>query len=178
MNAYIAELGAEQDVLFRYAAALTHDRTDAEDLLQNCMERALRKWNLRRDSVPLRPWLLRMMRNFHVSHWRKVRRHMGHFSMHDMPNPPMVDGGREDYVDLNALLARVMALSDDQREVLILLAVQGLSYCEVAQVLDVAEGTIMSRISRARARLRGELTGPAISHSDASNTRPTLRCVK
>lgn len=164
-----AELTDEAEALKRYAITITRDMSEAEDLVQDCMERALRKWSLRKADVPLRPWLFRMMRNLHVSRWRKMRRHRYNVSIDDTIIDPALPARQEGHVDLNNLLVRVMALPDDQRAALVLVSIEGFTYSEAGKVLGVPEGTIMSRVSRARARLRD--TPHPVS-------RPKLRTVK
>lgn len=163
------QLAAEADAMKRYAIAITGDLGEAEDLVQDCMERALRKWSLRGDTVPLRPWLFRMMRNLHISRWRKSRRHRQTASLDDLTSPPELAARQDDQVDLNRLLARVMTLPEDQRNALFLVSVEGFTYAEAARALGVPEGTIMSRISRARTVLR---------RTDNLPGRPALRRVK
>ena len=67
-------LAQEADAMKRYAITLTRDMHTADDLVQDCMERAMRKWTLRREGVPLRAWLFTMMRNLHVDGWRRAKR--------------------------------------------------------------------------------------------------------
>ena len=162
-----ARLLSEAVVLRRYAISLTRDLSEAEDLLQDCLERALWKWRLRRDAVPLRPWLFTMMRNLHVSRWRRSHRWANDLTLDDLSVQPAVSGGQEDRVAMNEVLALVQALPDEQRAALVLVAIEGLTYAEAAGRMGIAEGTIMSRVSRARSRLRmadgrdagGALTG-------------------
>lgn len=147
-------LEAELPALRRYALALTRDPTRAEDLVQDCLERALSRWWMRRRSVTMRPWLFRMMHNLHVSEWRRNSRRGPHEAIDDMIDPPSIPAGQEHSAALNRTLEQVDGLPEEQRLALVLVAVEGLTYQEAAQVLDVPEGTVMSRISRARARLR------------------------
>ncbi|GAB2188195.1 RNA polymerase sigma factor [Roseibium sp. LAB1] len=158
----------ETQALHRYAVTLTCDQTEAEDLVQDCLERALRKWSLRRSSVPLRPWLFRMMRNLHISRWRRLRRHSNNIDLDKLENQLQAPASQQDSADLNRLLNRMLTLPEDQREALFLVGVEGFTYAEAAAILNVAEGTIMSRISRARARLRED---------PRASERPHLRSV-
>lgn len=152
-------LAREADAMKRYAIALTGDVHTAEDLVQDCMERALRKWTLRRRGVPLRAWLFTMMRNLHVDGWRRAQRRKTE-SLETLASPPELPPTQENHVELNRLLARVFDLPEDQRLALLLVSVEGFTYAEAAQTLGVPEGTILSRVSRARAALR-EATGEA-----------------
>ena len=159
-------LAQEADAMKRYAITLTRDVHTADDLVQDCMERALRKWTMRRAGVPLRAWLFTMMRNLHVDGWRQAKRRQTE-SLETMTSPPAIPPTQENHVELNRLLARVMSLPDDQRVALILVSVEGFTYREAAQTLGVPEGTILSRVSRARAALRGA----------TAETAPRLRSV-
>lgn len=160
-------LAQEADAMKRYAITLTRDLDAAEDLVQDCMERALRKWALRRRGVPLRAWLFAMMRNLHVDGWRRAKRRET-TSLEAMTAPPALPATQEHHVELNRLLTRVLALPEDQRLALVLVSVEGFTYREAAETLGVPEGTILSRVSRARAALR-EASQP---------TAPSPRIVK
>ncbi|HDZ81307.1 MAG TPA: sigma-70 family RNA polymerase sigma factor [Roseobacter sp.] len=107
-----------------------------------------------------------MMRNLHVDGWRQAKRRQTE-SLETMTSPPAIPPTQENHVELNRLLARVMSLPDDQRVALILVSVEGFTYREAAQTLGVPEGTILSRVSRARAALRGA----------TAETAPRLRSV-
>lgn len=142
---------SEMPALRRYALTLTRDRASAEDLVQDCIERALRKWPLWQDTVPLRHWLFAMMRNLHVSRWRREHKHQAV----ELSETEAASTGRpEEHLEARQLMERVMELPEDQREALVLVAVEGFTYREVAEMLGTAEGTILSRVSRARATLR------------------------
>lgn len=160
-------LSREADAMKRYAITLTRDASSADDLVQDCMERALRKWTVRREGVPLRAWLFTIMHNLHIDSWRRSRRHETE-SLHTLTSSPELPPNQEGHVELNRLLNRVMALPQDQRAALVLVSVEGFTYREAARTLGVPEGTILSRVSRARAALRGEF-------GEAS---PKLRSVK
>ena len=115
---------------------------------------------------PCGAWLFTMMRNLHVDGWRQAKRRQTE-SLETMTSPPAIPPTQENHVELNRLLARVMSLPDDQRVALILVSVEGFTYREAAQTLGVPEGTILSRVSRARAALRGA----------TAETAPRLRSV-
>ncbi len=161
-------LAREAAAMKRYAITLTRDMGAAEDLVQDCMERALHKWTLRREGVPLRSWLFTMMRNLHVDGWRRASRQRT-VSLEDQETPPQLPPNQEHHVELNRLLRQVMDLPEDQRAALVLVTVEGFTFREAAQTLGVPEGTVLSRVSRARAALR-KATG--------TTTTPKLRSVK
>lgn len=147
-------LEAEIPALRRYALALARDPVRAEDLVQDCLERALSRWRMRKEAVSVRPWLFKMMHNLHVSQWRRDSRRGPHEAIDQVPDPPSIPAGQEHSAELNWILAQVDRLPEEQRLALVLVAVEGLTYRQVADVLGIPEGTVMSRISRARRRLR------------------------
>jgi RNA polymerase sigma factor (sigma-70 family) len=140
--------------LRRYAWALLRDDQTADDLVQDTLERAISRWNQRRLDGDLRAWLFAIQRNLFLSSLRHRRSrgvHLGEDALDDVPAP---DGGPESRADLHDVLTGLDALSEEQRSVLLLVGVEDLSYEQAAQVLDIPLGTVMSRLSRARARLR------------------------
>jgi RNA polymerase sigma-70 factor (ECF subfamily) len=162
--------------LRRYARSLVFDAQNADDLVQNTLERALAHWRQfdpRRDIVL---WLLSIAHNAHLDALRRDRRL-------DVLPPERVtevldqqqargsDAGLR--LDLTAALER---LSLDQRSALVLVLVEQLSYAEAAEVLQVPAGTVMSRVSRARVAMRQWLDGSAAAPASAT-PRPDLRRV-
>lgn len=140
--------------LRRYARSLTRDATAADDLVQDCLERALSRWHLRRMDLSVRPWLFTIMHNIFVSdHRRKIRRGP-HLPIDELPHAVGTAASQEDTVALRQTLDMLHSLHPDQREVLVLVAIEGFSYREAAKLLRIADGTVMSRLSRARAGLR------------------------
>lgn len=143
--------------LRRYARALVGNTADADDLVQDTLERAHGKWHLWRRGTDLRPWLFTLMHNVFVSQARLSRSHLRVAPLDDAAQV-QTRGGQEAAgarLDVAAALAQ---LSPAQREVLLLVTLEDLSYAEAARVLDVPLGTVMSRLAAARARLR-ELSG-------------------
>jgi RNA polymerase sigma-70 factor (ECF subfamily) len=144
--------------LRRYARALTGERIAADDLVQDALERAWSKRRLWRPGSDLRAWLFTILHNVFVNQLRG--RAAERRTRFDGQAPEIADraspGDRLEIRDLDAALAR---LPDEQREVLLLVALEQLSYEETARVLDIPIGTVMSRLSRARERLRRLLAG-------------------
>lgn len=142
--------------LRRYARALVSDRARADDLVQDTLERAWNKFHLWRPGSDLRAWLFTVMHNVHVNQVRASRDH----AMLDDEGPEMavaaVQGASLEIRDLERALA---VLSPEQREVLLLIALEDMSYAEVASMLDIPIGTVMSRLSRAREKLRALMHG-------------------
>ncbi|UUX96260.1 RNA polymerase sigma factor [Aquabacterium sp. J223] len=146
--------------LRRYARTLVYDPAAADDLAQATLERALARWRQFDAGRDLVVWLLCIAHNLHVdehrrqSRWRPLEADEADALAHE-PAPPVDVGLRLD------LVAALRRLPDDQREALLLVVVEQMSYAEAAQVLGVAAGTVMSRVSRARAQLRRLLEAPA-----------------
>lgn len=142
--------------LRRYARALVSDRARADDLVQDTLERAWNKFHLWRPGSDLRAWLFTVMHNVHVNQVRASRDH----AVLDDEGPEMavaaVQGASLEIRDLERALA---VLSPEQREVLLLIALEDMSYAEVAAMLDIPIGTVMSRLSRAREKLRALMHG-------------------
>ena len=146
--------------LRRYARLLTGDAARADDLLQDTLERAARKWSLWRpqverqgDGSALRGWLLAMMHNLYLNQQRDARAAMYEAfdsDLHDRGHEPMQQ--LQQRLDIERALAQ---LPPPAREVLLLVCVEECSYEEAARILAVPVGTVMSRLSRARERLRG-----------------------
>jgi RNA polymerase sigma-70 factor (ECF subfamily) len=146
--------------LRRYARALTGDINRADDLVQDTLERALAKLDLWQPGSDLRAWLFTLMHNLFVNQIRTKRPQ--ETVMEDALDEPVSGGQMEALAarDIHAALAR---LPEEQREVLLLVGLEQFGYAEAAQVLGVPTGTVMSRLSRARERMRQMLAGePAI----------------
>jgi len=144
--------------LRRYARLLTGDATRADDLVQDTLERACVKWSLWQPGSALRGWLLSLMHNLYLNQRRDWRHDDGHIALDDAPEPshePMSGTGTR--LDLEQGLA---ALPPAMREVLLLVTVEEYSYAEAAEILTVPVGTVMSRLHRARERLRALMDDP------------------
>ncbi|BEV46681.1 sigma-70 family RNA polymerase sigma factor [Afipia carboxidovorans] len=148
--------------LRRYARALTHDREAADDLVQDTLVRALRAEKLFLGG-DLRAWLYTILTNLNRNRRRSLARRPVLAEYHDdAPEPSGTEAEGRD-------IARALAtLPDDQRSALLLVALEGLSYRDVAEIQGVPIGTVMSRLARARAQIRSVLDGE----------RPALRRVK
>ncbi len=141
--------------LRRYAVALLRDREAADDLVQDTLERALSAWSGRRRDGDLRAWLFTIERNLFLAAVRRRGRRgadLGADVLEQVPDPSADPGAA---LGARDVLAGLDTLPEEQRSVLLLVAVEDLSYAEAAQVLGVPLGTVMSRLSRARTRMRG-----------------------
>ncbi|HZH50728.1 MAG TPA: sigma-70 family RNA polymerase sigma factor [Microvirga sp.] len=139
--------------LRRYAWALLRDDEAADDLVQDTLERAISRWHQRRRDGDLRAWLFTIQRNLFLNGLRQRRQRGPHVGVETLDDMPASEGG-EDGTGLRDLLSGLDALPEEQRSVLLLVGVEDLSYEQAAQVLDVPIGTVMSRLSRAREKMR------------------------
>jgi RNA polymerase sigma-70 factor (ECF subfamily) len=140
--------------LRRYARALIGDREGADDLVQDTLERAVRKFHLWKPG-DLRAWLFSIMHNVFVNQL-KARRVAYEVEIDDSIPAPMSSVTGTDLMDLDRALT---ALSPDQREVVLLVALEDMTYAEVGRALGIPIGTVMSRLSRARDKLRKLMEG-------------------
>jgi RNA polymerase sigma factor (sigma-70 family) len=139
--------------LRRYAFALLRDHDRADDLVQDTLERALSRWLLRRPDGDVRAWLFTILRNQHVSTWRRDRRHGAGMAI-DETKMPAVAARQDASLEVHDVLAALGQLPEEQKSLLLLVAVEDFSYDDAARILGVPIGTVMSRLSRARQRLR------------------------
>lgn len=145
--------------LRRYALVLCRDADLADDLVQDTVERALSRWYLRRAENEVRPWLFAIQRNLFLNGRRRAARGLRIFDP-DADADGAGAAGPEAALELRQVLATIDTLPEEQRSAIVLVSIEGFSYREAARIMDVPEGTVMSRLSRARARLR-QLSGPA-----------------
>jgi RNA polymerase sigma factor (sigma-70 family) len=147
--------------LRRYARALVRNRTTADDLVQDCLERAVSRWHQRRDGS-VRAWLFTILHNLAADQFRQTASRGRHVPIEEAGEGEFGGAAAQEhrliYQDVLKKLAR---LPEEQRAALLLVAVEDLSYAEAAKVLNVPVGTVMSRLSRARERLQQELDGIA-----------------
>jgi len=150
------EIEAAIPALRRYAVALVGDRDRADDLVQDCLERALSRRHLWRGDGPVRAWMFRILLNLARDRFRRAAR-MHVVGADDLAAPTFA-GGQEAHLELGAVQAAMARLPDDQRAALLLVALEGLSLADAARALGVPQGTLVSRLGRARAALRA-MTG-------------------
>ncbi len=154
MSELRARLQDHIPALRRYARALVGDAAQADDLVQDCLERAVSRAHQWRQSGSLRGWLFTIMHNINANQRRSAARAPGWDPIERVENTAGRAGDQIDRIVLQEAVAALALLSLEQRQVLLLVALEGLRYEEVAQVLGVPIGTVMSRLSRARDRLR------------------------
>jgi RNA polymerase sigma-70 factor (ECF subfamily) len=166
----MGEIEASIPALRRYAWSLLRDTDDADDLVQDCLVRALDRVAADPAIAAVRPWMFTIMHNLFVSRWRTSRRRRVTIPGDAVENVEIpVAPDQDDALARRDLLAGLDRLTEDQRQVLLLVSVEGLEYREVASILGIPVGTVMSRLSRARDNLHAHMDG---------TKRPMLRRVK
>lgn len=145
--------------LRRYALSLTRRADQADDLVQQTVERAIAGAASHDPAQRLEPWLFRIMRNGFIDQTRRRRSAGIELDVHDMPEALPSDPGPalEARLMLRSVEAAMAELPAEQREVLHLVCVEEMSYAETARILDIPLGTVMSRLSRARLALSERL---------------------
>lgn len=156
--------------LRRFAQSLCGDAASADDLVQAALERALRRWSSRRDADALQPWLFAIVYRQFVDTRRRAQRWQRVLALF-APQQPTQAPSAERVHEGRALLAAFAQLPAEQRALLLLVSVEGFSYRDAATALDLPIGTVMSRLSRAREKLRQIGEG-------RSGAGPVLRVLK
>jgi len=165
--------------LRRFACALLRgDQQRADDLVQDSLERALSRWHQRRAEGDLRGWLYTILYNRFLTELHRQKRRGAHDALTEVLEAelPTVEGGQHSALEHRDLLRAFAALPQEQRSVLLLIGVEDLSYEEAARILGVPIGTVMSRLSRGRERLRHYMNGDAEGQRGRRNA--ALRSVK
>lgn len=173
-------IARELPSLRRFAVALTRDREEADDLVQDALERGLRKRHLWARKGSLRSWLFRVLYTVHLNNCRPTLRSRAETLAADELPPIPVAPRQEDRLELRQVAEALQRLPRDQRDPLLLVALEGMAYDEAASVLGIPVGTLRSRLSRGRDALRDLLVGDVVpvDAEDEVPARPALRRVK
>lgn len=150
--------------LKRYARSLARNNADAEDLVQDALVRAYERRSTFRTGANLRHWLFSILHNTHIDTLRSSRSRMRRDDATAIEAEQTYPAAQENAVLLRQVRDAFMRLPAEQREALHLVAVEDLSYQQAAEILGIPLGTLMSRVSRARASLRSleeQTTKPA-----------------
>ncbi|MBK8085625.1 MAG: sigma-70 family RNA polymerase sigma factor [Devosia sp.] len=166
---FLDEIEASVPALRRYARALTRNADRADDLVQDCLERAISRRGLFAPTGQLEGWLFRILVNLWRNATRSERRRGEHLPFEDLPVEPSVPPAQPGRIALAEMSRAIDRLPPEQREALLLVVLEGKSYEEAASILSIPSGTLMSRLGRARSALRS-LTG--------GSDEPRLRSVK
>lgn len=148
--------------LRRYARSLLHNRAAADDLVQDCLERTVSRWYQRRDGN-VRAWLFTILHNLAINQFRQSATRGRHLPIDEASEGDFgEDAAPDQRLMYQDVLNKLAKLPRDQQAVLLLVAVEDLSYADAAQVLDIPVGTVMSRLSRARERLQQLIEGTSV----------------
>lgn len=147
--------------LERFALVLTGSRTEAQDLVQSAVERALIAENIGKNNRNIASWLFKVMQNLWIDTQRAAAR--GRLQSYRLQGRRAEDGRRTLAArsELREVCEAFSTLPEAQQVILSLVVIEGMSYREVAQALGVPVGTVMSRLARARATLADQFEGPA-----------------
>ena len=152
MDSFKQELTRLIPQLRRYAFALVKHADTADDLVQDSLERALSKQHLWNPSLPVKPWLLTVLHNIFANNARKYRQAPSLVSINEMEE--ISDNKNSNELYLNDLQYALEQLSHEHRQIILLVGLEQMSYKETATILDIPLGTVMSRITRARQKLK------------------------
>lgn len=169
---FVRTLTAQLPALRRYATVLVGNAAAADDLVQDCIERALRQWTKLEHRERIGGWLRSILHNLYVDELRRKQRQGVDVELTALESTYAIAvPGRDPAaaVDFDRALGR---LSVEHRQILLLIGLEGLNYREVSDELGVPMGTVMSRLARARERLRYEMEFPPMSPATQAKTKP------
>ncbi|MDP9196566.1 MAG: sigma-70 family RNA polymerase sigma factor [Pseudomonadota bacterium] len=156
-------LQAEMPVLWRFARSLSGSPDRADDLVQDTMERALSRFDTFTPGTNLRAWLFTILRNSHINNIRRARQTYEPPEVMDVLMPP-VQASQEHSLMIRDLSRGLGQLSQDMRDVVLLVGMEGTSYDDAARILGVRVGTVKSRLCRGRDALRSHMDSGRASH--------------
>lgn len=165
---------AEIPRLRRYARALVRDVVGADDLVQECLTRALSKLDLWREGTDLRAWLFTILHNQYVNHVRRSVRTGAPIQFDDAAPQLSQPANQEKRLELRDLDRALGELPADQRAVILLVGLEGMPYADVGAMLGIPVGTVRSRLSRGRLALR-QLMGIEPDQRSAMGVRARRR---
>ena len=146
--------------LRRFALWLSRDPNSADDLVQSCIERALSRWSSHKPGASLKSWLFTILYRQFIDGKRRASRFQRFFGTVQEED---FEPSAEETVMARSALEAFGQLSADQRALLMMVSVEGFSYQEAAEALDVPIGTVMSRLSRARQAYRKLTEGETLT---------------
>lgn len=150
----------EMPGLKKFALRLTGNASDAEDLLQSTILRALEKNNLFQTDTNLFKWTSKIMFNIFVSEYRRKVKFETQYDPESYLERESVEADQDEKIELRKVQEAMSLLTSDHRDILVMVCVKGMSYLEVAEALQIPVGTVRSRLSRARDQLQELLNTP------------------
>jgi len=170
------------DQLFGAALGMTRNRADAEDLVQETFMKAYTKFHQYQQGTNIKAWLYRILTNTYITHYRKAQRspkrsggeevedwQLAAAASHDEKGLVSAEAEALDNIPSSQLRTALESLSEDQRVVVLLSDVEGFAYKEIADMLDIPIGTVMSRLHRGRKNLREGLSAVAAEYGIGEN---------
>jgi RNA polymerase sigma-70 factor, ECF subfamily len=154
MGDFGKELEEQIPRLRRYARSLTRDAARADDLVQNCLLRAVKKRHLFQPDTNLRAWLFTILHHQYVNDVRRGLREGISIPVEDVAPVLTMPATQDATLSLRDFDRGMAQLSEEQRQVLLLAGLEGFGYDDIASILDIPTGTVRSRLSRARDALR------------------------
>lgn len=151
--------------LWRYGRVLTRNDADADDLVQEALARAIAMARSYDVSRPLLPWLITIVRNTFLADVTRANAEKRRLETYSALSDPLLLPSQEHSAELSNVRKALVSLPAEQAEVLHLVGVLGFTYADAAEVIRVPIGTVMSRLSRARAALRDNMQGARASRS-------------
>jgi len=152
-------IAAEAPRLRRHSVYLFYNQADADDLVQDCLEVALRNKASLRDTAKLRSWLFSILNNLFLMRQRSNSRRGRALQIEEIADSIAAATSAQDRLLAHDIARAMSRLSAEHRQILLLLNVEGYGYQEIATTLNIPIGTVMSRLARARRRLRAVLEG-------------------
>jgi len=171
------QLITEMDRLKRFAMRLTKNEANADDLLQNTVLRAFEKKHLFKEGSNVFSWSSKIMYNLFVSDYRRKVKFESQYDPESAISKMTASVDHEDHMMLQEVGEAMNRLSDEHREILVMISVQGMKYEEASEKLNIPVGTVRSRLSRARTMLTDLLDnnqgqeGFSISNDTIDNNR-------
>ena len=184
MDEFLSQLTKSIPALRRYAYALVRNSSTADDLVQDCLERGLRKRSQWKGEGSLNSWLYRILSNIQLNHYRASNHNPLDKSSEITEKLAMAPqfqkpANQLDRLYLQDLDKAIAELPDEQKQILLLITLEGLGYREVAKIMEIPSGTVMSRLSRARENIRKKMATSKAASSSGSDVRaPHIRRIK
>ncbi len=171
---FAADFDALEDhmpALRRFAQSLTKSAHEADDLVQDSLERAMTRWHLFEQGTNLRAWLFTICRRLFLNNCRRTSTRGVHVEYEDVRMAIPVKAAQESAMELNDVKAAFASLPMKDKVILSLVTMEGLKYEEAAKILDLPIGTVRSRVSRARSRLLNTLESTDSEAIEAKGTQ-------
>jgi RNA polymerase sigma-70 factor, ECF subfamily len=156
----VSAMRAEIPRLRRFARFMTRDADYADDLVQECLARAIANIGSWQPGTNLRAWLFVILKNVFRNDRRRAHHDIAYRNGLEMEPPPYSPAQQHNHLVLSEVQKAFLQLTEEHREVLTLIAIEGFRYEEAASVLNISVGTVKSRLSRARAALRALVDVP------------------